>query len=89
MLKLLHQFISCHDGKLNRIMHVIGLSFLIYGVFQKNLSLLIIGSIIQELGHFYQFHQTGQLKDSPLACLKSQSLFVYPIFIILIIYTLY
>ncbi len=89
MRQLLLQFIHCHHGKINRILHLIGLITLGYGVWQKNLTLLIAGAIIQEIGHVYQYYKTGQLKDSPLSCIKPQSVFAYPIFIGLVLYVVF
>ncbi|MBT4446550.1 hypothetical protein HOA92_00790 [archaeon] len=82
------EFIGCHGGKVNRFLHVLGLALILTSIFQKNIYLLIIGAIFQEMGHFYQYYKTKNKSESPLQCLKPQLLFAYPLLIIIIIYIL-
>ncbi|HWY79544.1 MAG TPA: hypothetical protein VNW29_04240 [Candidatus Sulfotelmatobacter sp.] len=50
--------------------------------------LLITGGVTQELGHVYQYAKTKNFKESPLYCLKPQSIFAFPSFILIILYVL-
>lgn len=84
--KYFKQFIECHDGTINKILHVVGFSIIGCGIFYKLLSLVLAGAIIQEAGHFYQYAKTEKLKYSPWHCLKPQSIFAYPILILIMIY---
>ena len=86
--KYLKQFIECHYGILNRILHIIGFSVIGVGIYYKSLIFVLTGAVIQELGHFYQYAKTGKFRDSPWHCLKPQSLFAYPILILIIVYVL-
>jgi len=86
--KLFNDFVICHDGTANKLIHVVGFSILGLGIFEKSLLYVIAGSITQELGHFYQYFKTKQYKYSPLSCLKPQSVFAYPLFILVILYVL-
>ena len=83
------QFIRCHHGTLNRVLHCIGLAVFVYGVYQKDLSIFAIGIVIQELGHIYQYLQTKDPKDSPLHCLTPQSIFIFPILILCFLYIIH
>jgi len=84
--QLWKQFIVCHDGLLNKLIHLLGFSLIGFGIIEKSLFLVIAGGITQELGHFYQYAKTKKYKYSPLNCLKPQSLFAYPIFFLIILY---
>ncbi len=66
MLKVyLRQFIICHEGILNKILHIVGFGFIGVGIFYKSLFFVLTGAVIQELGHFYQYMKTGEKKYSP------------------------
>lgn len=86
--KYFKQFIDCHKGTLNRIIHIIGFILIGIGIIEKSLLLVISGGITQELGHVYQYAKTKNFKESPLYCLKPQSIFAYPLFILIILYVL-
>lgn len=86
--KYFKEFIKCHDGIVNRLSHLAGLGFVVAGILERGFWLVILGAIIQEAGHAYQYLKTGEKKYSPLFCLKSQSIFVYPVFAAIIIYVL-
>lgn len=86
--KYLNEFIKCHDGLVNRLSHLVGLGFVVAGTLERSFLLVILGAAIQEAGHAYQYLKTGDKKYSPLFCLKSQSIFVYPVFVIILIYVL-
>ena len=86
--KYFREFIKCHDGITNRLSHLVGLGFVIAGILERSFWLVILGAAIQELGHAYQYVKTGDKKYSPLFCLKSQSIFVYPAFAAIIVYVL-
>ncbi len=86
--KYFQQFIDCHDGLFNRIIHIVGFSLIGIGILEKSLSFVIIGGVTQELGHFYQYAKTKKFKDSPLYCLKPQSIFALPLLILIILYVL-
>lgn len=87
--KYSNQFVECHDGVSNRVIHIIGFTFIGFGIIEKNLPLVIVGGITQELGHFYEYFKTKHPKANPLYCLKSQSIFAYPIFILIILYIIF
>lgn len=82
----LKEFIRCHKGTLNRVLHIVGFSLIGVGIWQKSFFFAIAGAITQELGHFYQYAKTKNIKDSPFYCLKPQALFAYPIFILILVY---
>ena len=84
----LTQFIRCHKGTMNRSLHIAGFSLMGLGILEKSLTLVISGSVVQELGHIYQYVKTRDFKDSPFYCLKPQLLFAYPLFILIIIYVI-
>ncbi len=86
MNERLQQFIRCHKGTINRLLHIVGFSLIGLGIWQKSLLLVIGGGITQELGHFYQYARTRNYKDNPLFCLKPQVSFAYPFFILIIVY---
>lgn len=86
--KYFKQFIACHKGTLNKIIHLIGFTLIGIGVVEKSLFLVLAGGITQELGHFYQYFKTKNFKESPLYCLKPQSIFVLPLFILIILYVI-
>ena len=82
------QFVKCHTGTINRFIHIIGFALIGFGVVEKSLMLVVAGGITQELGHFYEYYRTKNPQSSPLACIKPQSIFAYPIFILIIIYVI-
>ena len=84
--KRFKEFIRCHEGVLNRILHILGFSLIGLGIWEKSFSFVIVGAGTQELSHFYQYAKTKNIKDSPLYCLKSQVLFVYPILFLILVY---
>lgn len=89
IINLLKQFIRCHKGTVNRIIHVIGFSLIGIGIWDKSLLFVFGGGITQEFGHVYQYAKTRNIKDSPFYCIKPQSFFAYPIFILIIIYVIF
>ncbi len=86
MIHTLKQFIGCHTGTINRVLHVIGILFVVTGLFEKSLFFVIAGAVIQESGHFYQYARTKKFKDSPLHCLKPQLIFAYPLLLAAILF---
>ena len=86
---LLKTFIDCHEGFLNKALHIIGLLVLFYGLLEKSLLFVLLGAFIQELGHVYQYIRTKEKKASPWTCLKPQSVFAYPLLVVAIIYVLF
>ena len=82
------EFIGCHGGIVNRILHIIGLIFIVIGIIQKNVFFVLLGAVIQESGHFYQYAKTKKEIDNPLHCFKPQLIFAYPLLILIIIYVL-
>lgn len=84
--QLFAQFVRCHHGTINIVVHVIGFGLVGFGVWEKSVLLIITGAITQELGHVYQYLKTRNIKDSPLYCIKPQAFFAYPLFIFLILY---
>lgn len=86
--KYLRQFIRCHKGTLNRIVHIIGFSLVGIGIFERSLLFVILGGGVQEIGHVYQYLKTRDPKDSPLYCLKPQSIFAFPLFILIVLYVI-
>lgn len=82
----LQQFIRCHEGAINKLLHAVGFALIGIGIWQKSLLFVIGGGIAQELGHFYQYSKTRNSKDSPLFCLRPQLLFAYPLFILIVVY---
>jgi hypothetical protein len=83
------QFVDCHEGNINKVLHVIGLSLVGIGIYYKSLAFVLVGSVVQELGHTYQYLKTRDPKASPWHCLKPQSIFAYPILILIIIYVVW
>lgn len=71
------------------MIHLIGFAMIGLGIIEKNIFLVLGGGITQELGHVYQYAKTKKFKHSPLSCLKPQSIFAYPIFILIILYVLF
>jgi hypothetical protein len=82
------QFIECHEGLVNRLIHVIGFALIGLGIIEKNIWLVVSGGVIQELGHFYEYGRTRDPKSSPWFCLKPQLLFAYPLFVLVVLYVL-
>ena len=82
------EFIGCHGGTVNRILHMIGFILIFVGIIIKNVYIVLVGAVVQEKGHFYQYSKTKEKKDSPLQCLKPQLIFAYPLLILIIIYVL-
>lgn len=76
---LLHEFISCHHGRANRLLHVVGTLVTFAAVLGKSLLILGLGLAIQEAGHFYQFAKTRKRQHSPVTCLRGQFLFAFPL----------
>lgn len=87
--KYFREFLDFHEGKLNRLIHLVGFSLLGLGIIEKSLALVIVGGVTQELGHFYQYAQTKRVKDSPWYGFKSQSIFAIPIFILIVLYVVF
>lgn len=82
------QFVKCHTGTINRLVHLVGFTLIGFGAVEKSLGFVISGGIIQELGHFYEYYRTKNPQSSPLACIKPQSIFAYPIFILIVLYVI-
>ncbi len=87
--KYLKQFIECHHGTINKLIHILGFGIIGVGIFEKSIFLVIVGAVVQELGHVYQYIKTKNPKYSPLNCFKPQTLFAYPLFILIILYVLF
>lgn len=89
MQKLFNEFVICHDGTANRLIHILGFLTIGIGIIEKNLFYVLLGGIIQELGHFYQYYTTKNYKYSPLFSIKPQSLFFLPIYILMVLYVIF
>ena len=87
--KYLKQFVECHHGTINKIIHAIGFAAIGLGIVEKNVFYVIGGGVFQELGHAYQYIKTKNPKYSPFYCVKPQTLFAYPLFILIILYVLF
>ncbi|HSX39063.1 MAG TPA: hypothetical protein VLI92_00495 [Candidatus Saccharimonadales bacterium] len=85
----LKDFIVCHNGIVNKLFHIIGFTIIGFALVEKSLVLLILGGLTQELGHFYQYSKTNNIKYSPLYCVKPQALFAYPIFLLMVFYIIF
>lgn len=88
MSTYLKQLIECHDGTVNRLIHLVGFVLIGLGIMEKSLMLVIAGFVIPESGHFYQYAITKNIKYSPLFCFKPQLIFVFPLFILTILYVM-
>lgn len=84
--ELIVRFVRCHHGTINILVHIVGFAAIGLGIWQKSILLIIGGAVVQELGHFYQYAKTRDIKDSPFYCVKPQTFFAYPLFILLIVY---
>ncbi len=49
-------FVDFHNGVVNRILHLIGFGLFFVGLFEKNILLIIVGALVQESGHFYNYY---------------------------------
>ena len=88
MKTYLKQFIECHTGTMNLVLHIIGFTFIGIGIFQKSIFFVVMGAIVQESGHFYQYARTKNEKYSPRYCSRSQLIFAYPLLLLIILYIL-
>ncbi|EKD92981.1 MAG: hypothetical protein ACD_28C00285G0008 [uncultured bacterium] len=82
------KFVECHTGVLNKVIHGIGFSLIGLGIFEKSLALVLVGAVVQEFGHVYQYMKTHEGRFSPWNCFKPQLVFAYPLLIIIIWYVL-
>ena len=89
ILRSLQQFIGCHTGTINRVLHVVGFGCIGLGIVDKRLLLVLLGAMIQELGHWYQFARTKDPMQSPWHCLKPQLFFAYPLFGLIVLYVIF
>ena len=80
--KLFTDFTICHHGTVNKLLHMVGLLFIAVGLIKINITYFIIGALIQECGHFYQYFKTKEQQYSPKFCFKPQIFIVYPLFIL-------
>ncbi len=87
-MRKLEEFGDFHHGKFNIALHLLGFGLIGWGVVEKSLVLVVVGAIVQELGHVYQYFKTRDPKDNPINGLKSQSIFALPIFILIVIYVI-
>lgn len=46
-----------HRGAINRLLHVVGFVFLVYGIAKVNWGLILLSAAIMELGHLYELAQ--------------------------------
>ena len=84
----LKQFIECHDGIVNKLIHVVGVIIIIFGIYYKNIPIVLLGFLVPELGHTYQYWKTKNIKYAPWFCIKSQLRIVPPVIILIILYIL-
>ncbi len=85
----LKEFIECHTGKMNAVLHVIGLMLFGNSLVEKNVLLVIAGGFSMELGHVFQYSITRNRKHSPWYCAKSQFFIAHALFILAILYVLF
>lgn len=88
LVERINQFIRCHQGVVNKLIHIVGFIILGIGIWQTSVWLVIAGGVTQELGHVYQYLKTRDPKASPFYCLKPQLLFAYPIFAVILVYVI-
>lgn len=69
--KYFRQFVECHQGTLNKIIHIVGFTIIGVEIIEKSLLFVIIGGITQELGHFYQYFKTKESKRKPFILFKT------------------
>lgn len=87
--KMYREFITCHEGAINRVFHVVGIALVIFGLLDKDIVIFIVGAFVQEFGHVYQYFKTKKYQHSPAFCFKPQLLFAYPLFIIGALYIIF
>jgi len=83
------KFVECHVGIFNKIIHVLGFILIGFGIWEKSLALVLLGAVVQECGHVYQYVKTHEGRFSPWQCFKPQLMFAYPLLGIIILYVLY
>ncbi len=82
------KLIDCHKGVINRLLHVLGIGLVFVGIFEKSLWLLVVGAVLQEFGHFYEYWRTRDPKSSPWYCFRPQIIF-WVIFVLMIVYIIF
>ncbi len=83
------KFVECHTGLLNKLIHVVGFALIGLGILEKSLPLVLLGAVVQEFGHIYQYMKTHEGRFSPWQCFKPQLLFAYPLLLIIILYVVF
>jgi len=83
------KFVECHTGLLNKVIHVLGFALVGLGILEKSLTLVLVGAVVQEFGHVYQYMKTHEGRFSPWQCFKPQLMFAYPLLILIILYVVY
>lgn len=86
MTTYLKQLIECHEGTVNRLIHLVGFVLIGFGLMEKSLMLVIAGFVVPESGHFYQYAITKNIKQSPLFCFRPQLIYVFPLFVLAVLY---
>ena len=82
----LKDFLECHSGKINGVLHVIGLALQGVAIFEKSIPLFVLGGVSQELGHVYQYVKTGKTEHSPWFCARSQHFLAHILFVLVVLY---
>ncbi len=88
MRRLWRAFVECHEGRANRALHLLGGACLLLGCTIQNYFLMGTGLALQEGGHVYQYLKTGDLRHSPLTCVRPQVVFALPTLVLLAIYVM-
>ena len=65
------EFIGCHGGTVNRILHMIGFILIFVGIIIKNVYIVLVGAVVQEIGHFYQYSKTKEKMKEVLKDIQS------------------
>ncbi|NOS67483.1 MAG: hypothetical protein HOO67_03930 [Candidatus Peribacteraceae bacterium] len=66
----LRGFLSFHKGIVNAVIHVLGISLAVYGVWTMNWPLIIVAPLIMEAGHAYNHFR--KIESYPVRVLPLQ-----------------
>ncbi len=74
--KLIYFTKEFHSGAINRLIHLIGILLLVWGVVERNILIVIIAPVIMEMGHIYNhFYLRKPIKYfNLLTLLKTQTI---------------
>jgi len=88
--KIIFLALGFHKGHVNRLLHAVGVLFLLYAIHIQNIVYVVISIVVMELGHWYQYSVgSDSYKSQVKAVINIQIILIVFVISVLSVYFYY